>query len=149
MPNQIQGVWVIEEADFSGITAVTPEQAEPFIGGRIEITNSHLDVLGYRCRVDRYAAELIDNTAGYFGERWLFSNGLKSEGLRKAPDFYPDWLKVELTCADESRPSIDEKDALFFCTAGDSMDGKAFDYFGGDFLVTSCDGPNYILRRVE
>ena len=42
MPSQIQGVWVIEEVDFSGITAVTPEQAEPFIGGRIEITNSHL-----------------------------------------------------------------------------------------------------------
>ena len=85
---QLQGLLEIVEIDFSGITAV---------GRRIEIGNSHLDVLGYRCRIDRYEAEMIDNRTGYFGERWLFSNDLKSAGLRKAPDFYPDWLKLELS----------------------------------------------------
>jgi len=148
LPGQIQGIWEIEEIDFSGISAVAPEDAEPFIGRHIEIGNSRLDIFGYRCRVDRYEAELIDNRAGYFGERWLFSNDLKSADLRKAPDFYPDWLQVELSCAEDNRPAVTEADSVFFCISGNQMDGKSFDYFGGDVLVTSCDGPNYILRRV-
>lgn len=148
LPRQIQGSWEIEEVDFSGISAVGPEEAEHFVGRRIEIGNSHLDIFGYRCRIDRYEAELIDNRTGHFGERWLFSNDLKATGLRKAPDFYPDRLQVEMGCAEDNRPVIADEDSVFFCIAGDRLDGKGFDYFGGDILVTSCDGPHYILRRV-
>lgn len=147
VPRQIQGLWEIVEVDFSGISAVGPEEAGRFVGRRIEIGNSHLDAIGYRCRIDRYEAEMIDNRTGYFGERWLFSNDLKSAGLRKAPDFYPDWLKLELNCAEDDQPAVADEDAVFFCIAGNRLEGKGFDYFGGDFLVTSCDGPNYILRR--
>ena len=149
LPEEIQGTWQVEAVDFSGITAVGPEEAARFVGRRIVIGNSDLDVFGYRCRIDRYAAELIDNRVGYFGERFLFSNDLEVAGLRKAPDFYPDWLNIELVCADEGRPVIADEDAAFFCIAGDRLEGKSFGYFGADFLVTSCDGPDYILRRVE
>ncbi|WP_420405369.1 hypothetical protein [Nisaea sp.] len=148
VPPEIHGLWEIAEIDFAGISAVGPEEVGRFVGRRIEIGNAHMDLFGYRCRVDRFEAELIDNNVGFFGERFLFSNGLKTAGLRKAPDFYPERLMLELKCAEEDRPAVAEEDAIFFCLAGERLDGKGFDSFGEGVLVTSCDGANYVLRRI-
>jgi hypothetical protein len=148
VPPEIQGLWEIAEIDFAGISAVGPEEVGTFVGRRIGIGNAHMDLFGYRCRIDRYEAELIDNVAGFFGERFLFSSDLKTAGLRKAPDFYPERLMLELKCAEVDRPAVAEEDAVFFCLAGARLDGKEFNYFGEGVLVTSCDGADYILRRV-
>lgn len=148
LPVDIQGLWEIAEIDYAGISAVGPDEVGKFVGRRIRIGNADLDLFGYRCRVDRFEAELIDNAAGFFGERFLFSNDLETAGLRKAPDFYLERLMLELKCAEGDRPSVREEDAIFFCLGGDRLDGKGFDYFGEDVLVTSCDGAHYILQRV-
>ncbi|WP_193181450.1 hypothetical protein [Nisaea sediminum] len=148
VPPEIHGLWEIAEIDFAGISAVGPEEVGKFVGRRIEIGNAHMDLFGYRCRVDRYEAELVDNVAGFFGERFLFSNDLKTAGLRKAPDFYPERLMLELKCAEADRPEVAEEDAIFFCLGSDRLDGKGFDYFGEGVLITSCDGANYFLRQV-
>jgi len=148
VPPEIQGLWEIAEIDFRGISAVGPDEAGKFVGRRIGIGNAHMDLFGYRCRIDRYEAELVDNAAGYFGERFLFSHDLKTPGLRKAPDFYPERLVLELKCAEEDRPAVAEEDAVFFCLGGGRLDGKGFDYFGEGVLVTSCDGADYVLRRI-
>ncbi|UUX49724.1 hypothetical protein NUH88_20285 [Nisaea acidiphila] len=149
LPDEIQGLWEIAEIDYGGISAVGPDEVGKFVGRRIRIGNADLDLFGYRCRIDRYEAELIDNEAGFFGERFLFSNDLATAGLRKAPDFYPERLMLELKCAEGDRPPVREEDAIFFCLGGGRLDGKGFDYFGGGVLVTSCDGAYYVLQRVS